>query len=68
MRFNGNIGALVLAQLVNPGCPSYFGSSTTTFDMKSCAATVEAPEFALVNTALAEMAQYYKVPITVGGL
>ena len=62
------IGALVLAQLVNPGCASYFGSSSTTFDMKSCAATVGAPEFALVNAGLAEMAQYYKVPITIGGL
>jgi trimethylamine--corrinoid protein Co-methyltransferase len=62
------IGSIVLAQIVNPGAPSYMGSSTTTFDMKSCAATVGSPEFGLVNAALAEMAHYYKVPVTVGGL
>lgn len=62
------IGGIVLAQIVSPGSPSYIGSSTTTFDMKSCAATVGSPEFGLVNGALAEMAHYYKVPVTVGGL
>lgn len=62
------LGGMVLAQIVNPGCPCYIGSSSTTFDMKNSAATVGAPEFALVNSALAEMAHYYHVPITVGGL
>lgn len=62
------IGSVVLAQIVNPGCPSYIGSSTTTFDMKCCAATVGAPEFALANAAVAEIARYYRIPNIVGGL
>ena len=62
------LGSIVLAQIDSPGAPTYIGSSTTTFDMKSCAATVGSPEFGLVNAALAEMAHYYEVPVTVGGL
>jgi trimethylamine--corrinoid protein Co-methyltransferase len=62
------LSGIVLAQLVNPGTPSIYGSSTSTFDMKHGTATVGAPEFALLNAALAEMAHFYEVPVTVGGL
>ncbi len=62
------LAGIVLAQLVNPGVPSIYGSSTSTFDMKYGTATVGAPEFGMLNAALAEMAHYYEVPVTVGGL
>ena len=62
------LGGIVLAQLVNPGTPCMYGSSTTIFDMKHGTATVGAPEFGMINAALAELAHYYEVPVTVGGL
>jgi trimethylamine--corrinoid protein Co-methyltransferase len=62
------LGGIVLAQLVNPGTPCVYASSTTVFDMKHGTATVGAPEFGMINAALAEMAHYYEVPVTVGGL
>ena len=62
------LSGIVLAQLINPSTPCIYGSSTTIFDMKHGTATVGAPEFGMLNAALAEMAHYYEVPVTVGGL
>ena len=62
------LSGIVLAQLVNPGVPCVYGSSTSTFDMKYGTATVGAPEFGMLNAALAEMGHFYEVPVTVGGL
>jgi trimethylamine--corrinoid protein Co-methyltransferase len=62
------LSGIVLAQLVNPGTPCVYGSSTTIFDMTHATATVGAPEFGMLNAALAELAHYYEVPVTVGGL
>ena len=62
------LSGIVLAQLVSPGAPCVYGSSTTVFDMKYGTATVGAPEFGMLNAALAELAHYYEVPVTVGGL
>jgi trimethylamine---corrinoid protein Co-methyltransferase len=62
------LAGIALAQLVNPGTPCIYGSSTTIFDMKQATATVGGPEFGMLNAALAEMAHFYEVPVTVGGL
>jgi trimethylamine---corrinoid protein Co-methyltransferase len=62
------LSGIVLAQLVTPGIACTYGSSTSTFDMKFGTATVGAPEFGMLNAALAEMAHFYEVPVTVGGL
>jgi trimethylamine--corrinoid protein Co-methyltransferase len=62
------LAGIVLAQLVNPGTPCMYGSSTSVFDMKHGTATVGAPEFGMLNAALAELAHFYEVPVTVGGL
>lgn len=62
------LAGLVLTQLAAPGTQFYYGSSTTTFDMRYSAATVGAPEFGLLNASLAGMAKFYNVPSLVGGL
>ena len=62
------LAGLVLTQLTAPGTQFYYGSSTTTFDMRYSAATVGAPEFGLLNASLAQMAKFYNVPSLVGGL
>jgi trimethylamine--corrinoid protein Co-methyltransferase len=61
------IGGIVLAQLTNPGTPIIYGSSTTTFNMKTATATVGAPEMGMISAAVAELAHYYEVPCYVGG-
>lgn len=62
------LAGIVLAQLVNPGVPCIYGSSTSTFDMRCGTATVGAPEFGMLNAALAEMGHFYEVPVDAGGL
>jgi len=61
------LSGIVLAQLTNPGTPIIYGSSTTTFNMKTATATVGAPEMGMISAAVAEMAHYYEVPCYVGG-
>jgi trimethylamine--corrinoid protein Co-methyltransferase len=62
------LSGIVLAQLTNPGTPIMYGSSTTTFNMKTATATVGAPEMGMISAAVAELAHYYEVPCYVGGL
>ncbi len=61
------LSGIVLAQLTNPGTPIMYGSSTTTFNMKTATATVGAPEMGMISAACAELAHYYEVPCYVGG-
>jgi trimethylamine--corrinoid protein Co-methyltransferase len=61
------LSGIVLAQLTNPGTPVMYGSSTTTFNMRTVTATVGAPEMGMISAAVAELAHYYEVPCYVGG-
>lgn len=62
------LAGITLAQITNPGAPVWYGSSTTTFDMKVGTATVGAPEMAMISAAVAGLANYYNLPSYVGGL
>ena len=61
------LSGLVLAQLVNPGNPIIYGSSTTAMNLKTATATVGSPELAMVSAGVAAMAQHYKLPCMVAG-
>jgi trimethylamine--corrinoid protein Co-methyltransferase len=61
------LSGLVLAQLVNPGNPIIYGSSTTAMNLKTATATVGSPELALVSAGVAALAQHYKLPCMVAG-
>jgi trimethylamine--corrinoid protein Co-methyltransferase len=61
------LSGIVLAQLTNPGTPIIYGSSTTTFNMRTATATVGAPEMGMISAAVAELAHYYEVPCYAGG-
>jgi len=61
------LSGIILAQLTNPGTPIMYGSSTTTFNMKTATATVGAPEMGMISAAVAELAHFYEVPCYVGG-
>ena len=61
------LSGLTLGQLVRPGAPMFYSSSTTPLDMRSGMAAVGAPEGAVLNAALAQMGQYYHIPVRVSG-
>lgn len=61
------LAGLVLAQLVNPGNPVMYGSSTTIMDMQYATSPVGAPEHGMFGAAVAQLGKYYKIPTKVGG-
>ncbi len=58
-----SLGGLVLAQLVNKGTPTIYGSVASTINMQSGTYLAGCIESALINAGCSQMAQYYKVPI-----
>jgi trimethylamine---corrinoid protein Co-methyltransferase len=61
------LAGIVLAQLVNPGNPVIYGSSTTIMDMRLATTPVGAPEHGLYGAAVAQVGDYYDIPTKVGG-
>lgn len=62
------LAGIALAQLVNPGTPVVYGSTSTPIDMKTMISTVGAPETAKLSSATAQIAQFYKMPCRTGGM
>ncbi|MDD4752352.1 MAG: trimethylamine methyltransferase family protein [Desulfitobacteriaceae bacterium] len=58
---------IVLAQIVRPGAPVVFGSTSSITEMKYGSLTIGAPETALIVTATAQMAAFYGIPCRAGG-
>jgi trimethylamine--corrinoid protein Co-methyltransferase len=61
------LSGIVLSQMCQPGTPVWYGSSTTTFDLKKGTAPVGSPELGLISAAVAQLAQYYGLPSFVAG-
>lgn len=61
------LASVVLAQLVQPGAPCIYGSSTTNLDLRKGTATVGSPELAMINAGVAQLAQFYGIPSFVAG-
>ena len=57
-----SLSGLVLAQLVKPGAPFIYGAFATVMDMKTTIFSYGAPEMSLMTAAMAQMAQFYKLP------
>jgi trimethylamine--corrinoid protein Co-methyltransferase len=63
VEINANIlAAIALAQMVNPGAPCIYSSSSGILDMKSLYFSGNAPEATLLHMASAQMAHYYHLP------
>ncbi|GBC61409.1 hypothetical protein DENIS_2369 [Desulfonema ishimotonii] len=58
-----SLSGLVLHQLANPGAPFIYGAFTTVMDMQTSVFSYGANEMSLMTGALAQMAQYYQIPI-----
>lgn len=57
-----SLSGLVLAQLVKPGAPFIYGAFATVMDMKTTVFSYGAPELSLMVAAMAQLAQFYKLP------
>jgi len=57
-----SLSGLVLAQTVRPGAPFIYGAFATILDMRSTIFSYGAFELSLMCGALAQMAQYYRLP------
>jgi trimethylamine--corrinoid protein Co-methyltransferase len=56
------LAGIVLAQLVRPGAPVIYGSTSTVTDMRTGTLAVGAPELSLIQNATQRMGQYYGIP------
>ena len=54
-------------QAARKGAPIIYGSSTTIMDLKTAITPVGSPELAMINAAVAGLAQYYLLPSWVAG-
>jgi trimethylamine--corrinoid protein Co-methyltransferase len=61
------LAGVVLTQLISPGTPVVFGSTSTNIDMKSGALAIGSPELAQMIAAHAQLARYYGLPSRSGG-
>lgn len=57
----------VLGQAVKKGVPLIYGTSTAMMDLRTTLSAVGTPELALFSAAVANVAQFYKVPSFVAG-
>jgi len=57
-----SLSGLVITQLVRQGAPFIYGAFATIMDMRTTIFSYGAPEMTLMGAALAQMAQYIKLP------
>ena len=61
------LAGIALAQLVAPGTPVVYGSTSTNMDMRTGAMAIGSPELSLVIAATAQIARQYGLPCRGGG-
>jgi len=62
-----SIATIVYVQCLNPGNPTWIGSSGTILDLKAGTAACGCPERALISAAYANMGNFYKIPSFIAG-
>ena len=61
------MAGITLSQLVRPGVPVIYGSSSSAMDMKTGALSIGAPELSKNIHLVAQMARFYNLPSRSGG-
>ena len=61
------LAGMTLAQLVRPGAPVIYGSTSAPTDMRTGGLSIGGPEVAMVISATAQMARFYNLPCRSGG-
>ncbi|MGC3939460.1 trimethylamine methyltransferase family protein [Roseobacter sp. EG26] len=60
--------AVVLAQIINPGCPVAIGTFTSNVDMKSGAPAFGTPEYMRATQMTGQLSRYYGLPMRSSGV
>lgn len=61
------LAGLTLAQLVRPGAPVVYGSTSAPMDMKTGGLSIGAPELSMLVSFTAQLARFYHLPSRSGG-
>jgi trimethylamine--corrinoid protein Co-methyltransferase len=61
------LGGLVYAQLIRPGTPVIYGTTSSVMDMGTMGLALGAPEYSLISVGCAQMAAHYGLPYRGGG-
>jgi trimethylamine--corrinoid protein Co-methyltransferase len=61
------LAGLTLAQLVRPGVPIIYGSTSAPMDMRTGGLSIGAPELTMIAACTAQMARFYHLPSRSGG-
>lgn len=61
------LAGVALTQLISPGAPVIFGSTSTNIDMRSGALALGSPELSQMIAAHAQLARFYGLPSRSGG-
>jgi trimethylamine--corrinoid protein Co-methyltransferase len=61
------LAGIALTQLISPGTPVVYGSTSTNVDMRNVALTIGSPELSLLIAAHAQVARTYGLPSRSGG-
>jgi trimethylamine--corrinoid protein Co-methyltransferase len=61
------LAGIALTQLISPGTPVVFGSTSTNIDMQSGALAIGSPELSAMIVAHAQLARHYGLPSRSGG-
>jgi trimethylamine--corrinoid protein Co-methyltransferase len=61
------LAGLTLAQLVRPGVPIIYGSTSSPMDMRTGGLSIGAPELSMIVSCTAQMARFYSLPSRSGG-
>lgn len=56
------LAGVTLTQLVNPGTPVIYGSTSTVTDMRTGGVSIGAPEFSMIQNATIRMGKFYGLP------
>ena len=61
------LAGIVLAQLVGPGTPVIYGTTSCPTNMRTGAASLGSPETYIISSATTQLARFYKLPCRTGG-
>ncbi len=56
------LGGIILAQILNPKSPVFYGSVSHTTDMRSGNSAIGAIETGLITTGISQLAKFYNIP------
>jgi trimethylamine--corrinoid protein Co-methyltransferase len=62
-----NLAGITFSQLIRPGVPVVYGSTSSQMDMKTMVGTVGTPEAVAIASATIQLARFYNLPCRTGG-